>query len=119
MQHTIRVTDDSVEVSVQRDLYTNAIGSSTPVGFIDDIITFSEDAKTPDWYSGHEDWYEMPEKEGLDQKVAAIANMWLEVRRSSTVLCGHHVDTSARTKTTSSEPQSTSEDMLLLSTDHC
>lgn len=82
MQHTIRVTDDSVEVSVQRDLYTNATGSSTPVGFIDDIITFSEDAKTPDWYSGHEDWYEMPEKEGLDQRVAAIANRWLEVRRS-------------------------------------
>lgn len=119
MQHTIRVTNDSVEVLVQRESYLDAIGSSIPTAVIDDIIAFSEDAKTPDWYSGLEDWYEMPEKDGLEKRAEAMARMWLEVRSQSTLSGSQHVDTSARTKTTSSEPQSTLEDMLLLSKDRC
>jgi hypothetical protein len=106
------VTNDSVEVRVQRDFYSLAIGSSTPAGVINDIVAFSEDAKTPDRYDEDEYWYEMPEKEGLEQKVRAIADMWLEVGDRGPVSVGHPIDTSARTKRTSSEPRNMSADLL-------
>jgi hypothetical protein len=112
MQYIMRITNYSVEVRVQRDFYSRAIGSSSPAGVINDIVAFSEDAKTPDRYDEDEYWYEMPEKEGLEQKVRAIADMWLEVGDRGPVSVGHPIDTSARTKRTSSEPRNMSADLL-------
>lgn len=106
------VTDDSVEVGVQREFYSKAIGSSTPADVIDDIVAFSEDARTPARYSEHEYWYEMPEKEGLENKVRALANRWSEVGNLGVMSAGHPIDTLARTKRTSSEPQTMSADLL-------
>lgn len=112
MQHNMRVTDDSVEVVVQREFYSNSIGSSTPAGVIDEIVAFSEDAKTPDRYSEHEYWYEMPEKDGLEEKVREIADMWSKVGDRGALPEGRLIDTSARTKRTSSEPRNMSADLL-------
>lgn len=119
MPHTVRVTNGSVEVSFQREIYTSSIGSSTTIDIIRELIAFSEDAKTPDYYSDHGHWYELAGNEALDERARAIANMWLEVRYHGTAAGDHHVDTLDRTKRTSSGLQSMSEDLFLRSTNHC
>ena len=81
---SLPVTDRSEEVSQQRQNYSGAIGSFTPPEVIDDIVAFARDAELPDIYSRHERdyWYEMLDKEGLSDKVGAIADAWSEVRKS-------------------------------------
>lgn len=93
MQHIMRVTNDSAEDRAQLEFYSRAIGSSTSADVINDIVAFSEDAKTPDRYDEDEYWYEMPEKEGLEQKVRAIADMWLEVGDRGPLSVGNPIDT--------------------------
>ncbi|KAM0714517.1 hypothetical protein Q7P37_009813 [Cladosporium fusiforme] len=80
MQFTVRVTDDSAEVSRQQRCHSERIGSFTPAAVIDEILAFSQDAKLPQFYFDYEDdyWYEMLEKEGLQEKVRDIANAWSE-----------------------------------------
>ena len=79
---SLPVTDKSVEVSQQRRDYSGAIGSFTPPEVIDDVVAFARDAELPRLYSEYEDdyWYEMLEKDGLSDKVGAIADAWSEVR---------------------------------------
>jgi hypothetical protein len=120
LQTTMLVTNNSADVSIQRQKYSGAIGSSVPTVLIDDIVAFSQDAKLPQHYSDYaqEVWYEMPVKDGLAEKVRNIANTWSEVGVRGAISYGCLVDISGRTKRISDERQITSADLLLWPVDH-
>lgn len=92
---SVRVTDNSREVSDQREFYENYVGSSTPKQVIEKLIAASENAKTLDCRSESGNWYELPEElpenKELDERAEAIARKWLEVRGHGTAAGGWHM----------------------------
>ena len=75
------VTNGSEEVASQRQSYSNAIGGDTPTSDLEDLLKFAEDAELPAFYLKKQEedlWYEMLDKDGLAEKVGAIADKWAE-----------------------------------------
>lgn len=116
----MRVTDHSADVSIQREKYSGAIGSSVREIVIDDIVAFSHDAKLPQHYSDYaqEVWYEMLVKEGLAEKVRNIANTWSEVGTRGILSYGCLIDILGRIKGMSGERQTMCADPPLWPVDH-
>lgn len=76
------VTERSHEVALQSQRYAGAIGGETPLSVIQDLLEFAADATLPPLYADLPEsseqplWYEMLRKDGLPQRVGAIADDW-------------------------------------------
>ncbi|KAK3669279.1 hypothetical protein LTR78_010853 [Recurvomyces mirabilis] len=75
-------TERSHDVALQTQRYANAIGSATSLSSILELLEFAADATLPPLYADILDsseqpiWYEMLRKDGLPQRVGAIADEW-------------------------------------------
>ena len=81
----------SPEILSQDRRLNDAVGKFVSDSAIRDLLDFAHDACLPDFYerhSGDDFWYEMLRKDGLSQRVGAIADEWAAVRRTYSYV--HH-----------------------------
>lgn len=75
----------SPEIVAQNRRLIDAVGKFASDSAIQDLLDFAQDASLPEFYerhSGDDFWYEMLRKDGLPQRVGAIADEWAAVRRN-------------------------------------
>lgn len=70
------------DIEIQAGQHLEAIGNETPLGIVESLADFAQDAALDDFYHTHSDvpfWYQALDKDGWKPKVRAVADAWIKV----------------------------------------